>query len=360
MWGRTLLLGVVLAAALTGCGQQQESRATVTASPSLTPSETPPSQSATPRVVGTAATGLRAPWGIAFLPNGEALVTERDSRRVLSIRDGRVREVGTIDARPEGEAGLLGVAVSPDFGTNHRVFFYATTGSDNRVLRAQLSGGRLTAVTPILTGIPKGFVHDGGRLVFGPDGVLYVSTGETGEPELAQDPHSLAGKILRIDEDGKPFDGNDPVWTLGHRNVQGLAFDDREQLWASEFGEQTWDELNLIRQGNNYGWPRVEGRGEQTEFTNPAVVWRPEDASPSGLAYADGNLWMASLRGTRLWQIPVTADGVGKPKAHFTGRYGRLRAVVRAPNGNLWVGTSNHDGRGDPKPGDDRILIVRP
>ncbi|RYG17468.1 PQQ-dependent sugar dehydrogenase, partial [bacterium] len=163
-----------------------------------------------------------------------------------------------------------------------------------------------------------------------------------------------------ITEEGKPFDGDDPVFSLGHRNVQGLAFDDNDQLWASEFGSQTWDELNRIRQGNNYGWPSVEGRGDQREFTNPAAVWGTDEASPSGLAFADGSLWMASLRGARLWEIPVNGTKVGTPRAHFTNEYGRLRAVVRAPDGNLWLATSNTDGRGEVREGDDRILVVRP
>lgn len=364
---------VVLALLFTtaACADETDGGPTVTASPApQTPSSTtsrpqsdaPPEADTGARVIGTVATGLQAPWGIAFLPDGSALVTERDSGRVLAIRGkGQPREVGTIEAtEPQGEAGLMGIAVSPDFAENSRVFVYVTTAEDNRVLSMEYDGRTLGEPTPIFTGIPKGFVHDGGRLTFGPDGGLFVSTGETGEMELAQDPDSLAGKILKITETGDPFAGDSPIWSTGHRNVQGLAFDDRDRLWASEFGADTWDELNLIERGDNYGWPRVEGRSDQREFTNPRAVWRPEEASPSGLAFADGSLWMASLRGERLWQIPITAEGAGKPVDHFAGKYGRLRAVVQAPDGNLWLATSNTDGRGDVRVGDDRILLVRP
>jgi glucose/arabinose dehydrogenase len=214
----------------------------------------------------------------------------------------------------------------------------------------------------VLTGIPNGFIHDGGRLLFADDGTLFVSTGEIGDEELAQDRDSLAGKILHITPDGDPAPDNpregSPVWTMGHRNVQGLAFDDRGRLWASEFGQDTWDELNLIDRARNYGWPRVEGRGGGEDFRDPFVQWRTSEASPSGLAFHEGSLWMASLRGARLWQVPVTAQGTGTPRDWFVGDYGRLRTVVVAPNGNLWVTTSNRDGRGDPAPEDDRILEV--
>ncbi len=264
---------------------------------------------------------------------------------------------------PQGEAGLLGVAVSPDFAQNNRVFLYATTADDNRVLRGELRSGRLTNLEPILTDIPNGFIHDGGRLAFDAEGLLFVSTGEIGEGELAQDRESLGGKVLRITEDGEPAAGNpfdSPVYSFGHRNIQGLAFDDAGGLWASEFGANTWDELNLVERGVNYGWPEVEGKGQRDGFRNPQVVWRTDEASPSGLAFAEGHLWMASLRGERLWRVRVEGGKATEPTDFFVGRYGRLRTVVLAPDGNLWVTTSNHDGRGDPAEADDRILLLRP
>ena len=312
------------------------------------------------------------PWGVDFLPDGAAVVTERMTGRVLQVTpDGTLSRLGAITATvPQGEAGLLGVAVSPDFASDRTLFLYLTTGSDNRVVRAELDGSgqgglELGEPTVVLDGIPAGFIHDGGRIAFGPDGYLYVTTGETGNPELAQDPDSLAGKILRITADGEPAPGNpdpaSPVWSLGHRNVQGLAWDDAGRLWASEFGDSTWDELNLVEKGGNYGWPEVEGTGGGPEYVDPALVWPVEEASPSGLAYADGHLWMAGLRGQRLWRIKVSEGGrASRPTAFFTEDYGRLRTVVTSPDGELWLTTSNQDGRGEPTPADDRIIVIRP
>ncbi len=314
------------------------------------------------------------PWGIAFLPDRSALVTERDSGRVLRVTTdragtrGEVSEVGRVDeTRATGEAGLLGVAVSPTFDRDRQVYLYVTAEDDNRVVRATLRDGRLGDTTPVLTGIPKAFNHDGGRLLFGPDGMLYVSTGEAGQPPLAQDQDSLGGKILRITPDGDPAPGNpradSPVWTSGHRNVQGLAFDDQGRLWASEFGQDTWDELNLVEKGRNYGWPEVEGKGDDEDraagFTDPQVQWATDDNSPSGLAFADGHLWLGALQGERLWRVAVTGSGAGSPRG-FLREDGRVRTVVRAPSGDLWVTTSNRDGRGDPADADDRVLVVRP
>ena len=333
--------------------------------PSDEPGETGPRA---PVVVDTLVERLEVPWGVDFLPDGNAVVTERVSGRVLEVgADGATSSLGSITGTlAEGEAGLLGVAVSPDFDDDRRLFLYVTTDADNRVVSAKLGDDlSLGDTTVVLDGIPRGFIHDGGRIAFGPDGFLYVSTGETGDPDLAQDPASLAGKILRITPDGAPAPGNpdpgSPVWSLGHRNVQGLAWDDQDRLWASEFGDSTWDELNLIEKGGNYGWPEVEGTGGGDRFIDPQLVWPVEDASPSGLAYADGHLWMAALRGRRLWRIDVSADGrASHPRAFLADDYGRLRTVVTAPDGNLWLTTSNRDGRGEPTPADDRILLVRP
>lgn len=339
------------------------------ASPSTSPSTPPPSpgtsSSVGPRVIGTIASKLEVPWGIAFLPDRSALVTERDSGRVLQVTARKVSPVGRVEqARADTEAGLLGVAVSPSYAEDHRVFFYVSTSTDNRVLRTTFRNGRLGTLRPILTGIPLGINHDGGRIIFGPDKMLYVSTGESGRPPLAQDLGSLGGKILRITAAGKPAPGNpdaaSPVWTWGHRNVQGLAFDGDGNLWASEFGQNTYDELNLIQKGRNYGWPKVEGRSDRSGLTNPQVTWSTDEASPSGLAFLDGRLWLGALRGQRLWRVDVDDTKASAEKPFFVGRYGRVRTVVAAPDGNLWVTTSNRDGRGDPAPEDDRILLVRP
>ncbi|HSE71167.1 MAG TPA: PQQ-dependent sugar dehydrogenase [Nocardioidaceae bacterium] len=361
--------------ALTACSTEGDPTGLGTPSPSAQPmtrtGEPRPEQEATekagpirPRVVGTIASNLVAPWGVVFLPNGTALVSERDTTKVLAVKPDRVRTVGRLsDAAPQGEAGLLGLEISPAFKRDRFVYAYYTTESDNRVVRMKYVRGRLGDPQVVLKGIPNGYIHDGGRLEFGPDGYLYVSTGEIGEEQLAQDRDSLAGKILRITRRGAPAPGNpvegSPVWTMGHRNVQGLAFDTKKRLWASEFGANTWDELNRIERANNYGWPLVEGKGDLAEYRNPFAQWRTSEASPSGLAFAEGSLWMASLRGNRLWRIPVKDNGtIGEPVDYFVGKYGRLRTVALAPDGRLWLTTSNRDGRGDPAESDDRILVV--
>ena len=372
---------VAAAALLVGCGEDEPSETETSESPAGSdsrtdgPSEDPTTEPTTApndetEVVGTVASGLAVPWGIDFLPDGRAVVTERDTARVLVITpaegagEGEVVEVGRIpETAPQGEAGLLGVAVSPDFDRDHLLYFYVCTAEDNRVVRAELDGNQLGETEPILTGIPGGFIHDGGRLEFGPDGFLYVSTGETGEDQLARDRTGYYGKILRITTSGDPAPDNpfdDEVWSWGHRNVQGLAFDDDGRLWASEFGSDSFDELNLIEPGDDYGWPIVEGTGGEPEFHDPELTWPTDEASPSGLAYLDGELWMAALRGERLWQIPVDSGEAGEPTSYFDGEYGRLRTVVVAPDGRLWLTTSNLDGRGEPAAEDDRILVVQP
>jgi glucose/arabinose dehydrogenase len=215
----------------------------------------------------------------------------------------------------------------------------------------------------VFKGIPKGTVHNGGRIAFGPDGMLYAGTGEGGRRGLAQDRTSLGGKILRLTPEGEPAPGNpfpgSPVYSYGHRNVQGLAWDDRQRLFASEFGQDTWDELNAIKPGGNYGWPQAEGRSSDPAFQNPMAQWHTDDASPSGIAYVKGVIWMAALKGRRLWRIPLKGtEASAAPQAFLTGQYGRLRTVVAAGGDKLWLTTSNTDGRGHPKQGDDRVLEV--
>jgi glucose/arabinose dehydrogenase len=301
---------------------------------------------------------LEAPWGLVTLKDGSFLLSERDTRKILRVRNDSTSLVRTIDqASPAGEGGLMGLAVTKDEKT---VFAYYTAANDNRIVSMSWDGRDLGAPKVILRGIPKGFVHNGGRMVIGPDDYLYVGTGESGDGSLAQDKDSLGGKILRLRLDGRPAPGNpfdNEVFSYGHRNVQGLAFDAEARLWASEFGQQTWDELNLIKPGANYGWPEVEGSGKAKGMTNPKVVWRTRDASPSGLAYWQGALWMAGLRGERLWEIPVEGTSTRDPIAHFRGDYGRLRTVVVAHDGNsLLLSNSNTDGRGDPSRDDDRLF----
>ncbi len=216
---------------------------------------------------------------------------------------------------------------------------------------------------PVLTGIPKGTVHNGGRLAFGPDGSLYVGTGDTGRTALAQDPASLGGKVLRMTPEGRPVAGAASlVFSSGHRNVQGLAFDADGRLWATEFGQNRFDEVNQVQAGDDGGWPQVEGAGTGGgRFAAPEVVWTPDVASPSGAAVLGDALWVAALRGQRLWRVPLDGQGgAGTPEPLLVGEYGRLRAVEVAPDGALWVLTSNRDGRGSPAADDDRVVRVTP
>jgi len=314
------------------------------------------------RVDGVVAGDLVAPWGMTFLPDGSALVSERDSERIVRVStDGTVSPVGRVrGVDGSGEGGLLGLALSPAYDEDSALFAYYTAGPENVVARMTYDGEGLSDQRTVFDGIPAGPIHNGGRIAFGPDGFLYVGTGEAGQTELAQDRNSLGGKILRITADGEPapdnpFDGS-PVYSLGHRNVQGLAWDERGQLWAAEFGQNTWDELNRIEAGANYGWPEVEGRAGEDDYVDPVRQWSTEKASPSGIAVAGDSVFMAGLRGERLWQIPIPGGQARKPRPLLAGEYGRLRAATTAPDGSLWVMTNNRDGRGSPRSGDDKVL----
>lgn len=310
------------------------------------------------------ASNLVVPWGLDFLPDGDALVTERNSGRVLRIRPGQSpQQVATISGvSASGESGLLGLAVSPSYAQDGYVYVYLTTASDNRIVRFRLTAPQTQE--PILTGLARATIHDGGRIAFGPDGMLYAGVGDAGQTGNAQNLQSRNGKILRMRPDGgvpadNPFSGS-LVYSLGHRNVQGLAWDAQGRFYASEFGQNTWDEVNQIVAGGNYGWPTVEGRANNPQFRDPIVTWTTAEASPSGAAIVGNRLFVAALRGTRLWTVPLTNGSAGTPSAVLTGSYGRLRTVEAAPDGSLWVTTSNRDGRGTPASNDDRILRFPP
>jgi glucose/arabinose dehydrogenase len=321
-----------------------------------------------PSSIGTVSSGWTIPWGTYWMPDGQtALVTERDDFRVWKVtKDGTRTQVGTVPnaVTTDGEGGLLGVAVDPKWATNHYVYFMHTASEGNRVVRMTYDGGSLTNYTILLQGIKKNRYHNGGRLLFGPDGYLYVSTGEAQTPELAQDKTSLNGKILRMTTDGKAAPGNpfgNYVYSYGHRNPQGLSFDRNGRLWEAEFGNSSKDELNLIKPGANYGWPTCEGSCSVSGMTNPKATWNVSEASPSGIAIVRNVVYMASLRGERLWRIPITGDteNVGTPTAYYVGTYGRLRTVTKVPGADqLWLSTTNCDNNGGAADGSDKIFKV--
>ncbi|MEV0975705.1 PQQ-dependent sugar dehydrogenase [Streptomyces sp. NPDC049915] len=374
------MLGAVVLVVAAGCssGGGSPERAGASASraesptASVSPTESAPAAKGTVTVVRTVATGLDSPWGLAPLPDGGLLVASRDKGTITRVDDrtGKKTELGEVSGvAADGEGGLLGIALSPDYASDHMIYAYFTSASDNRIARMiydarKPAGEQLGAPDTVFRGIPKGVIHNGGRIAFGPDRMLYAGTGETGERGLAQDRKSLGGKILRLTAEGEPAPGNpfpdSPVYSYGHRNVQGLAWDGKQRLFASEFGQDTWDELNAIKPGGNYGWPDAEGRSGDSAYVDPVAQWHTDDASPSGIAYAGGCVWMASLKGQRLWRIPLRGtQASAAPQDFLRGEYGRLRTVVAAGGDRLWVSTSNTDGRGEPKGGDDRILEVR-
>lgn len=352
---------IAVALLLAGC---TGSPGVPTGSPAPVPSGTPSTESpvqpaGTPTVI---ASGLEAPWSMVRLTSGSTLISERDSGTIKELEaDGTLRDLGVVaGVVHDGEGGLLGLEVVDD-----DLFAYFTTESDNRIERFELRGGAggysLGAGTVILDGLAKAGNHNGGRIKLGPDGMLYATVGDAGNPANAQDPASLNGKILRMELDGSVPPDNPTagslVYSMGHRNPQGIAWDSSGELWAAEFGQDTWDELNLIQPGGNYGWPIVEGIGNDPRFINPVYEWPTDDASPSGLAYTSNTFFLAALRGQRLWAIYPTSASTSAVD-WFTGEYGRLRDVAPGPDGTLWVLTNNTDGRGDPGEGDDRILQV--
>jgi len=371
---RTAVMVTALALAAGCSGDGGEPSGSTATSPAASTTPTSPGTTSAPpttataqgpvklTVASTVATGIEVPWGLAFLPDQSALVSERDSSKIKRIAGGQVTEVGEVDdVDPSSEGGLLGLAVDPQYPSRPYIYAYYSAGGDNRIARLTYQDNKLSDQQVILDGIPEASVHNGGRLRFGPDGYLYAGTGDGADRPNSQDDGSLGGKVLRITTDGKAAPGNPGgrVWySKGHRNVQGLAFDGN-QLYAAEFGQNTWDELNAITSGANYGWPAAEGIEGLDGMTDPIAQWRTSDASPSGIAFAQGHVFMASLRGERLWAIPVAGGKrTGEPQAFFTNEFGRLRTVEAAPDGSLWLTTSNTDGRGGTRDGDDRILRV--
>ena len=362
---------------LAGCSEASTASSTPSATPSASPAQTSPAPEVTPspqaligavNVIITERTvlleGLTYPWDIAWEPDGSALITMRHEARIVRYgADGSSTSlVGegadwlTANVVAVGEGGLLGIALLPSDPTT--VYVYATRADGNAVVRMSLTGDSLGAPSDVVTGIPRNSYHNGGRIRFGPDGFLYVTCGDAGDRPLSQDPASLAGKILRVVADGTDADGSVPadnpfgnlVWTYGHRNPQGVGWASDGRMFASELGQNTLDELNLIEPGNNYGWPAKEATlgapagtapGATVDgFTYPLAWWPTSDASPSGIAVTDEGVYMAALRGQRLWRIPLAPEGVGVPHVVLND-IGRIRLASLGPDGAIYLITSN-------------------
>lgn len=365
-----ILAGVAVVLLLAGCAATPAPGSSPTATPRVTPTSTPtidPLTAGPVQPAGDATTvidGLDVPWSIVRLESGSTLIGERNTGLVKELQaDGTVRAVGTIPTVvAAGEGGLLGLEVVDSY-----LYAYFTTANDNRILRFDLQGGpgsyAIGGSRDILIALDKASNHNGGRIKIGPDGMLYATVGDATNTSSAQDPSSYNGKILRMNLDGSaPADNPTPgslVYSMGHRNPQGITWDSEGRLWAAEFGQDTWDELNLIVPGGNYGWPVVEGQSADTNYINPVYQWTTDQASPSGLTWVRDTLFMAGLGGERLWAIYPDAAGTTATATEFyAGQYGRIRDVVAGPDGSLWMITCNTDGRGTTRAGDDRLLQV--
>lgn len=317
-------------------------------------------------LVSIVAENLTIPWALAFLPDRKILVTQREGKIKL-IDSGQTIEVANIVVHAQGEGGLHGIAIDPDFANNNFVYVYYTTSSNgdnssNRVAKYTFTNNIFSNEQIILDNIPGARVHDGGRIKFGPDGYLYIATGDAANPSLSQNRSSLAGKILRIDTQGDPADGNpfnSAVYSLGHRNPQGIAWDDEGQLYATEHGNSATDELNLIEPGNNYGWPNITGSETQSGMQSPIIQSGNNTWAPAGLAYVNGKFFFGGLRGAALYQVE-RVNGNYTLTDYFKGEYGRIREVIKGPDNMLYITTSNHDGRGVPSENDDRIIRINP
>jgi glucose/arabinose dehydrogenase len=310
---------------------------------------------------------LNIPWEIVFLPDSSILVTQRTGMlRRIGLNEAAIDVPGVV---AQGEGGLLGMALHPDFRNNHWLYLYRTTKENgtliNQVVRFTFVGNSLTEKKIIIDHIPAGSNHDGGRIAFGPEGYLYVTTGAAGNGRNSQDTSSLAGKILRLKDDGSIPEDNpfkNAVWSFGHRNVQGITWDDKGRLWAAEHGrsglQSGYDEINLIRKGANYGWPLIQGNEQKAGMITPVITSGPDKTwAPSGAQFYHDSIFFAGLRGQALYQARITADAkVSEIISHYRQEFGRLREVKLGPDGYFYLLTNNTDGRGRPKKGDDKVI----
>ena len=340
--------------------------------------------------VTTIVRNLEIPWDIAFLPEGGMLVTERTGHVIAIALDGTQKELPVPGVKKTGEGGLLGIVLHPDFKSNHLLYLYMSAPgtsdqTQNRVVRYRYENGILTEDRVIIDHIPGATYHDGGRMEFGPDGMLYITTGDATTPKIAQDKNSLGGKILRLKDDGvvptdNPFGtdstgsttlttGSSPqaaVWSYGHRNPQGLAWDSAGRLWETEHGPTGEggrccnDEINFIQKGATYGWPTIIGGEYKAGMITPAWGSEEDTWAPASIAYLDGKLYFGGLKGEALYEAVLDGERIVEFKEHFKGEFGRIRTVRVGPDGMLYLTTSNRDNRGSPTADDDRILRINP
>lgn len=325
------------------------------------PAAAPPTEP--PPAIEVLAEGLDLPWEMAFLPDGGMLLTERPGKLTLLGSDaGKL----TIDGvHHEGEGGLLGMALHPQFEQNRWLYLYFTSIQNNQVInkveRYTYQDHSLNDGTLIIGNLPGARYHDGGRIKFGPDGLLYITTGDAGNPASAQDLNSLAGKILRVNEDGSIPAGNPfgtAVYSYGHRNAQGLAWDSQRRLWATEHGpsgiESGNDEVNLIEAGKNYGWPDIRGVETREGMVTPLIESTRNDTwAPSGMVIVDDVIYFAGLRGAALYAVPIEGSTLGALSTYFKNEFGRLRNAVQGPDGLLYLMTSNGNAA-------DRLIRIDP
>lgn len=347
MW-KILTLISVLIVILVGLSQSQNSPQTYN-SPSTNSTQLPQTQ--------VIAKNLEVPWALAFLPDQSILITERTGKVKILNKDGNIKEIAKIAVKQTGESGLHGIAVDPKYPDKPYIYLfytYSTNGDNsfNKVSRFNFDGNTLTNEKLIVDTIPGAIFHDGGRIKFGPDGYLYIATGDAQNPSLSQDKNSLAGKILRI-KDENPAE----VYSLGHRNPQGITWDDKGRLWITEHGQSATDEINLIEQGKNYGWPIIRGNETKEDMIPPVLQSGGNTWAPAGMAYYNGSLYFAGLRGQALFRASVDSLEL---KEHFKGQFGRIRDVVLGPDNMLYITTSNRDGRGTPSSEDDKIIRINP
>ncbi|MBJ3811176.1 PQQ-dependent sugar dehydrogenase [Streptomyces flavofungini] len=330
---------------------------------SVTTAGAQPGGTPDPGTVKTLASGVDVAWGVAFLPDGSGIFTERNTFNVHRLtKSGQKTQLGKVpDSQTTGgEGGLMGVEVSPSFATDHYVYFLHTSSDGNRIARMTLENDTLSGYKVLLDGMAKSRFHNGGRLRFGPDGKLYAGMGDAQNDSRAQDKNSLNGKILRINPDGSiPSDNpyGNAVWSIGHRNPQGLDFDSKGRLWQAEFGDGTMDEVNLIQRGGNYGWPHCEGTsGSCSGYTAPKKTWPVASASPSGLTIINDHVFVATTKGERVYRLRIdSGSNLVEQKTYFQGTYDRLRTVEADPDGDIWLTTSTDK---DGTAGNDRILLI--